>query len=229
MAKKRISRKELVKEPDEFITLTGQAIRWARENTRPLIYGVCLFFGIIVLASAYRLYASHRQDSGAALLSQTRTAYQAAIQADKDPAKALATVKPQFERLVAEYGNWPAGRLGRVLYAHAALDGHAPDEAIALYKKALDDFNADPSLANSILNGLAAAYIEKGDSTAAIGYLERLVAGSGKVLKDAALFQLGALYKAAGQAEKSQAAYKQLSTDYPDSIYANIAKEKAAG
>ncbi|MBI5063992.1 MAG: hypothetical protein HZB87_11160 [Desulfatitalea sp.] len=40
---------------------------------------------------------------------------------------------------------------------------------------------------------------------------------------------MGTLYKAAGQAEKSQQAYKQLSTDYPDSIYANIAKEKVAG
>ena len=229
MAKKKISRKELVKEPDEFITFTGQAIHWARENTRTLIYGVCLFFGIIVLVSGYRLYSSYRQDSAAALLNQTRTAYQAAVQADKDPAKALATVKPQFERLVAEYGNWPAGRLGRVLYAHAALAGHAPDEAIALYKKALDDFNTDPTLTNSLLNGLAAAYIEKGDSATAIGYLERLLAGSSKVLKDTALFQLGSLYQAAGQAEKSQQAYKQLSTDYPDSIYASIAKEKAAG
>jgi predicted negative regulator of RcsB-dependent stress response len=229
MAKKKISRKELVKEPDEFITLTGQAIRWARENTRPLIYGVCLFFGIIVLVSAYRLYSAHVQDAGAALLNQTRSAYQAAVQADKDPAKALAAVKPEFERLVNEYGNWPAGRLGRVLYAHAARAGHAPDEAIALYRKALDDFKADATLTNSILNGLAAAYLEKGDSAAAISQLERLVAGSSKVLKDVALFQLAALYKAAGQAEKSQQAYKQLSTDYPDSIYANIAKEKAAG
>ena len=229
MAKKKISRKELVKEPDEFITITGQAIRWARENTRTLIYGACLFFGIIVLVSVYRLYTAHLQDSAAILLNQTSTAYQAAVQTDKDPAKALAAVKPQFERLVAEYGNWPAGRLGRVLYAHAALAGHAPDEAIALYKKALDDFKTDPTLTSSILNGLAAAYIEKGDSAAAIGYLERLVAGSGKMLKDSALFQLGSLYKAAGQAEKSQQAYKQLSTDYPDSIYANIAKEKAAG
>jgi len=229
MAKRRISRKELVKEPDDFITFTGQAIRWARENTRLLIYGVCLFFGIIVLASAYRLYASHREDSGAALLSQTRIAYQAAVQADKDPAKALAAVKPQFERLVAEYGHWTAGRLGRVLYAHAALDGDAPDEAIALYKRALDDFKADPTLTSSILSGLAAAHIEKGDNAAAIAYLERLVAARGKALKDAALFQLGALYKAAGQAEKSQAAYTQLSTDYPDSVYANIAKEKIAG
>ncbi|MBI5896831.1 MAG: tetratricopeptide repeat protein [Desulfobacterales bacterium] len=229
MAKKRISRKELVKEPDEFITFTGQAIRWARENTRPLMYGVCIFFGIIVLVSAYRLFSGYRQENGAALLSQTRSAYQAAVQADKDPAKVLATVKPQFERLIDEYGNWPAGRLGRVLYAHAALAGQAPDEAIVLYKRALDDFNTDPALTNSILNGLATAYIQKGDGAAAISHLERLVAGGGKALKDAALFQLGTLYKAAGQAEKSQQAYKQLSTDYPDSIYANIAKEKVAG
>ena len=71
--------------------------------------------------------------------------------------------------------------------------------------------------------------MQKGDSAAAISALEQLLAGNGKMLKDGALFQLGGLYKAAGQEEKSRQAYKQLSTDYPDSVYANIAKEKAAG
>lgn len=229
MARRKISRKELVKEPDEFITLTGQVIHWARENTRPLIYGVCIFFGAILLISAYRFYSAHQRDNASALLSQTRSAYQEALQADQDPAKALAAVKPQFERLVDEYGSWSAGQLGRVLFAHAALVANAPDEAIALYKTALDDFKADPTVTASILNGLAGACMQKGDSAAAIGYLERLVAGSGKMLKDTALFQLGTLYKAVGQEEKSRQTFQQLSTDYPDSVYANIAKEKAAG
>ncbi len=229
MARRKLSRKELVKEPDEFITLTGEVIRWAKENTRPLIYGVCIFFGVVLLVSAYRLYSAHQRDNASALLNQTRMAYQAALEADRDPVKALAAVKAQFERLLDKYGNWSAGRLGRVLYAHAALAAKATDEAIALYKSALDDFKTDPSLTASILNGLAAAYMQKGDSAAAISALEQLLAGNGKMLKDGALFQLGGLYKAAGQEEKSRQAYKQLSTDYPDSVYANIAKEKAAG
>lgn len=229
MAKKRITRKELVKEPDEFITLTGQMIRWARDNTRPLTYGVCAFIAVILLVSAYRFYSTQREQAAATLLSQTRAAYQAAEKADKDPVKALAVAKPDFERLVSEYGHWSAGRLGRLLYAHAALAGHAPDEAIALYKEALHDFENDPALANSILNGLASAYAEKGDTATAIAQLERIVAGSGTVLKDVALFQLGSLYRSAGETEKSQKAYIRLSTDFPDSIYADIAKEKAAG
>jgi predicted negative regulator of RcsB-dependent stress response len=229
MAKKRITRKELVKEPDEFITLTGQMIRWARDNTRLLTYGVCAFFAVILLASAYRFYSTQREQAAATLLSQTRAAYQAAEKAGGDPAKALAAAKPDFERLVSEYGRWPAGRLGRILYAHAALAGHAVDEAIALYKEALGDFENDPTLANSILSGLSAAYAEKGDTAAAIVHLEQIVAGGGTVLKDVALFQLAGLYRSAGEIEKSQKAYTRLSTDFPDSIYADIAKEKAAG
>ncbi|MFZ1987159.1 MAG: tetratricopeptide repeat protein [Desulfatitalea sp.] len=229
MAKKRITRKELVKEPDEFITLTGQTIRWARENTRSLTYGVCAFFAVILLVAAYRFYSTQREQAAATLLSQTRAAYQAAGKTEGDPAKALAKAKPDFDRLVSEYGRWSAGRLGRLLYAHAALAGHAPDEAIALYKEALDDFENDPTLVNSILNGLAAAYAEKGDAAAAIAQLERIVAGGGTVLKDTALFQLGGMYRSAGEAEKSQKAYNRLSTDFPDSIYADIAREKSAG
>jgi hypothetical protein len=45
MAKKRTTRKQLLKGPDEFITQTGKAIRWARANTKPLIYGTCAFAG----------------------------------------------------------------------------------------------------------------------------------------------------------------------------------------
>ena len=37
MAKKRVSRKQLLKEPDEFLTFSAQALQFARENQKSII------------------------------------------------------------------------------------------------------------------------------------------------------------------------------------------------
>jgi predicted negative regulator of RcsB-dependent stress response len=223
------SRKELIKGPDEFITLTGKLIRWARNNTKPLIIGTCAFFVLIALISVYRIYNTQRERSAAVLLSQNLTAYLEARNLENNSDKALATVRPEFERLIAEYGGQPAGRAGRLLLAHVALSGHASDEAIALYRKALSDFSGDPSLHNILRNGLATAYMQKGDQGAAIEHFQAVATGKSVLLKDAALFHLGYLYSTLGEAEKSRQAYLQLKSDFPDSMYSDIAREKAAG
>jgi predicted negative regulator of RcsB-dependent stress response len=226
MAKKRISRKKLTKDPDDF---TGQLVEWVRNNSKLVIGGICALLALIVLIAGYRLINSRREQAAAALLSQTLTDYQQALSRKDDPDKALAKVKPGFEKLIKQYGRQPAGQAGRIIFAHAALTDHDPDEAIALYRKALADFDQDPSLTNTLRNGLASAYLQKGDNAAAIDEFNSIVTSSSPVLKDVALFHLGYLYKAAGEAQKSQHAYQQLRSDFPDSIYAEIAQEKSAG
>jgi predicted negative regulator of RcsB-dependent stress response len=223
------SRKELIKAPDEFITQTGKIIRWSRNHKKPLLIGVCAFFALIALISVYRTYNAQRERSAAALLSQNLAAYQQARDLPDNSGKAHSAVKADFEQLIAEYERHPAGRAGRLLLAHAALSGHAPDEAIALYRKALADFRSDPSLGNILRNGLASAYMQKGEHAAAIEQFQAVVSGKSSLLKDAALFHLGYLYTATGEAEKSRQAYRQLRSEFPNSMYAEMAREKAAG
>lgn len=226
MAKKRISRKKLAKDPDEF---TVRLVQWAGNHLKLVIGGGCALLALIVLITGYRFYNNRREQAAAALLSQTLTDYQQALSREKNPDKALAKAKPGFEKLINQYSRQPAGRAGRVIFAHAALIDHDPDEAIALYKKALADFDQDPALTNTLRNGLASAYLQKGDNAAAIEEFNKIVSSNSAVLKDVALFNLGYLYKAAGEAQKSQHAYEQLRIDFPDSIYAAIAQEKSAG
>lgn len=228
MAKKRVTRKELIKGPDEFITTTAKVIQWARENTKQLIYGTVAFFALVVIVAGYSFYKEKREQAAAALLSRCLVTYQSSQEDDKDPGKMLAMAKPDFDRLVKDYGSMPAGRLGRVIYGHMALVAKDMDQAKALYEKALGDFGHDPSIENTILNGLAMIAAQSEDDAAAIGYFEKIVSSKSVLLKDVALFNLGQLYMKAGEKEKGIAAYKRLSDEYPDSMYANIAKEKAA-
>ncbi len=228
MAKKRISRKQLLKEPDEFFTGTGKLINWAKENLKQLLIGVGVFFGLIIFIAFFGYFREVRIQAASDLLSQSLTKYQA----DTDESKAveaLAEVRADFERLVNSYGGLPAGQLGGLLFGHICMAGQAVDEAIPHYEKALNDFGNDSSLINIILNGLGSAHAQKGNYQEAIEYYKQLVAGSSTVLKDAALFHLGMLYGQLDKPEESKKAYLQLRTDFPDSMYADIVQEKTTG
>jgi tetratricopeptide (TPR) repeat protein len=225
MAKKRVTRKQLLKEPDEFFTTTGNLIQWAQEHTRSLLLGSGVVLGILVLIVSYGYYQQAQSDKATLLYHQAMVKYQNAG-GEKEPAAALTAARPDLERLADQYPGQPAGKLGRIMYANLSLASQARDEAVSIYTSALKDFGSDIALANFIHNGLGAAYSQKGDFAAAIDHYEKIVNGTSTVLKDSALFHLGRLYEAMGQADKSQEAYRQLTADFAESMFAEIAKEK---
>jgi tetratricopeptide (TPR) repeat protein len=229
MAKKRTTRKQLLKGPDEFITQTGKAIRWARAHTRPLVYGGCAFLAILVFGVVYSYYREQQQQAAYMLLSQSIDAYQKERDLDSNPVALLEAARPDFERLVSKYGPYPAGRQGALVLGHISLAGGDAQAALKLYQKSLKHFGNDPSLRPAIINGMAEAYAQIGDTASAIAHYEKLADGRDTPFIDVALFHLGRLYQIAGDTEKSRKAYERLGTDFPDSMYADMAREKAAG
>ena len=228
MAKNRVTRKQLLKEPDEFLNSTGRLIEWARGNAKSLLWGGVIFLALVILSSAYGYFQARWANAAEVMLGQALAKYQNEIQT-KDAQAALAVVRSDFDTLLNSYGSQPAGRLGEVIYGNVCLAGQAYDDAIAHYTSALTTFGADPSLSNIILNGLGTAYLEKGDYTQALEQLKKIADGSGSVFKDAALFNLGRLYTQLGKTEEGRQAYERLSADFPQSMYADLAKEQTAG
>jgi len=62
-----------------------------------------------------------------------------------------------------------------------------------------------------------------------VTYFERITGNDNPVAKDVALFNLGRLYEEMGDAEKSQAAYNRLVSEYQESVYYELVNEKLAG
>ncbi len=71
MAEKKLSRKKLLKEPDEFLTTTGTVVRYVKEHPRHVALAAAAVFAVFVVVAGFYYYqqqmnlASHNLFQGA--------------------------------------------------------------------------------------------------------------------------------------------------------------------
>lgn len=225
MAKKKQSRKELLKEPDEILTFSRRLFAFAVTHRVQLLSALGVIFAITLIVSGVQFYAERQEAEAFRLLKEGREEYRT-LASESSPAEAYAAVQDHFESLISAYGNRDGGKLARLAFADMAYEADDPDTAVELYTQALEDFGDDPSLRNLVLSGLAYAYEGQGDPEAAVRYFEQIASGTGSAMKSDALFQLGRLYAEMGQSEKSRETYERLLEDDPDFLYADLVKER---
>jgi len=229
MAKgKKISRKKLLNEPDEFINLSAKLVRLAVEYKKQLMVLACIVVGLVAIGFIIHFLSVRAETKAFALFDQSLKTFGTRLQED-GPGKALQAVDKDFETLLTKYSRKNAAKLGRVIIANLYYNSGRTDEAIALYHKALDDFKDNIFYHNLILSGLGYAYEKKKNYGEAIKYFEMIAAGHDPFMKDGAIFNLGLLYSLAGEMEKSMDAFKKIVTDHTDSIYFKLAQEKISG
>jgi tetratricopeptide (TPR) repeat protein len=224
MVKKRITRKELLKEPDEFMTLTGRVIQFARKYKNPILYGTAALMVAVLAVSGIRYYRGWKENQASAALRQATARYESSGAEKKD----LPAVKQEFQKVVDKYSNYHGGKMARLLYANLLYESGEYDPAIENYRKALEDFSEYPSLKTLIRSSIGYAYQGKKDFQAAAEQFEAMVSDPDAYMKDEALFSLGILYAELGKPEKSREAFQKILSDYPDSSYTELVKERLA-
>lgn len=220
--KKRVTRKQLLKEPDEFITFTGRMIAFSRKYHLQIMYGAVAFIIIIFSIAGFRYYTGWKEKKAFASLEQVMTAYNKAFDDKSD----LTDVKNSFQEVVDKYAGYAGGKMARVVFADICYQTDDFDTAISLYTEALEDFKEDALLLNFIQSSLGYAYEAKKDFKKAAFYFNEIATAKNAVMKDGALFNLARLYNEGGNKEKGAEAYKKILSDHADSLYIEIVKEK---
>ena len=229
MAKKRKkTRKELLKEPDEFMTLSGKLIKFAVEHKKQLTYGLGIILALVVIISGVRFFSIRAENKAAAMLDQSLTEYNR-LKAEKTPAAVYGAVSSGFQNILQKYGDKHSGKIARLLYANICYDAGKYQQAIDLYNISLKDFEKQPGIHSQILSSLGYAYEEQQEYSKAISYFEKISTAPGQILRDEALFHLGRLYNKLGQPQKSKEAYQKIISDHPDYIYIDIVREEISG
>jgi tetratricopeptide (TPR) repeat protein len=228
MAKRASKRKRLLKEPDQFITFSTKLIDFGRSHLKILlICGGAVLTLVVAVIATYQI--SIRNENKASILVETAAAqYSAALKAT-NPKAAYERVKPDFVHIFKQYGSKNAARTARIIYGDICYKAGEADQAVSMYKRALIDFGQSPALKPLVLSGLGHAYMLKKEYPQAIRYFKMITADNEKTLKSDALFNLAWLYEKTGDKKKSVATYKQLLTDFPDTLYSRLAKDKVSG
>lgn len=228
MAKKakKVTRKQLLNQPDEFLTQSSRLFQYVLEHKYPLLGALGGIIVLVLLISGIRYSSLKKADEAFARLEKSRTKYEALL-AEQGPRQAYEQVREDFQQLLEKFSGQTGGKFAQVIFADICYRGGQPDQAIDLYNAALGDFE-DPFYRNAILNGLGYAYEEKQQLQKAVSYFQQVAGSPDSVLKAEALFNAGRLYAALGEFEKSKQSFQQLASGQPDSLYAELASERTA-
>jgi tetratricopeptide (TPR) repeat protein len=229
MARKRKkTRKELLKEPDEFLTISSKLINLAVEHKTHLTYALCFILLVAVIISGIRFFSIRAENKASALLDKSLTKYNN-IKTEKKPAEVYDEVYADFRLILDSYKGKESAKLARLIYANICYDAGKYEQAIELYKTAQTAFAKYPMILHQIFSNLGYAYEQKEDYATAVSYFKQISTAPEPVMRDEALYHLGRLYDKLGQNEKSREAYNKILNDHQDFIYIDLVKEQMSG
>ena len=228
MAVKKITRKQLLKEPDEFITFSARLLQFAVKFKFQILVGIGVGCAVLILVSGFVYFSTKSEEKAFSLMQQGINKYKTLSQTI-GPAKAYQEVNTDFEFILNKYPGKEGGKLARVSYADICYRAGEFDKAISLYRQSLKDIGDQQPLKYLVLSGLGYSYAARQEYQEAATYFQMIASGSESIMKDESLFNLGRIYHALGNPEKSKESYEKIVSDHPNSIYIELAREKTAG
>jgi len=201
----KIRRKDLRK-PDEFETLTGQALDWA-EKHRALVLGVAGALVLVALAGlAIARWRAGRSEAAAVAFRAAQSQFDAARYRDAAGA---------FAEVASGHPHTPFGRLAGLYRAHAlARQGDAAGAATA-YGEYLATSPDAEYLRQEALTGLARARESAGDTAGALEAYTQAGDLRGPYRTDA-LLGAARLHENAGHGDQARDIYARLLKDVSD-------------
>ncbi|HDZ90458.1 MAG: hypothetical protein JRJ09_09815 [Deltaproteobacteria bacterium] len=225
MAKKKISRKELLKSPDEFLTLSNRAINFFNAHLRELKY-----FGIAVavIAVGYLVvtgYISHVNSKG-------QEAYNMAYdlvgngEEPEQTAENLKKAEELFEKVIDEYGMSKAARLVLPQIGHLKFIEKKYGEAVPFYSRFADEVSGEKAYETLTSLALAACYEAEGRLKEAISILSSIVDEPGNLFRETAMVSLERVLRMDNQTEKANEIVKEFVKEYKSSPFLPMIKAR---
>lgn len=225
MAKEKLTRKELLKGPDEFLTFSGRVILYVKEHAKPFKIAGGILVGAALVYLGVQAYLNHANRKG-------QEAYEAAyyevikvkeIQADEE---ALKKSQELFNKVITEHRLSKASRLAPLQMAHLKFLEKKYEEAITLYQDFLKGVPENTVYQSLALLALAASYEGRGDFGKAAEALQKILSSSEKSFKEQAMFTLARIYGLSNQRDKAKETLKEFIETYKNSPFLSMAKAR---
>jgi tetratricopeptide (TPR) repeat protein len=224
MAKKRITRKQLLKGPDEFLSLTEKVALFIREHNREFKYIVGAVAAIILIYLGVNTgigYINKKGQSAYNLAYRLMSAQNTDLSPESEEVKRAAEL---FQEVLDDYSLSKASRLALPELAYVKMVEKKYGEAIPLYQEFLDKAPENSPYQSLARIALAACHEAKGEFEQAIKILNQVTSQADDLFKGQALFSLARIYRLSGQKDKAKEMLEEFVEKYQTSPFLPLAK-----
>lgn len=208
MANQRLSRKELLKKPDRFISWAVTTLDWGKQHLTHILYGAVGAVVVLGLIIGWTSWQKHRTQRAAVqlheavqLLKTTDTANETTVQ------KGVA----QLQAVIRDYGRTPAAALAHWHLGHYHFGQGDFAAALAAYEQAQRRLSGKREHLTAALVTLDVAYAQEasGACPQAIPSYEAVQHAAIPWLQGEALFGMGRCHEQSGATDKAIAVYER--------------------
>lgn len=224
MTAKKISRKKLLKEPDEFISTTAQVLQFLRDHRRKVTLYAVVAIVLAAGGSGGYSYLRWREGKAQVIQQQAFQLYQEAFNKAANPEGDKENYRKALERFqealsVYRWGN--VSQVSRIYVGHCYYGLKEYDQAILAYSHCLDG-----PFRSMALNGLGYCYEAKGDYAKAAENYQKVAEGDANPYQEESMLDLARCYEKLNQKQKAIEVYQKALTKDPKSRLAGFIQWK---
>ncbi len=223
MSLKKSPKVEEVEETDEFITVSTRVISYVIENKNKVLLWAGTVCVVILTATLINQYLESKENAASSLQYSALTAYDK-IKSNENP-DASESIKT-LESLIQEHSGTVAGKIANINVADISFETGDFVKAEMYYSHALKEFSKHETLVGVARSGLAYTYLKLQKTDDALAQFEKILESSDKSRHAEALFNMSLIYGTKNEIEKSNEMCHRILSDYKESTYYLLVKEK---
>ncbi len=219
---KKITRKELLKEEDEFTTFSGRAILFFKEHSHQLNNVMIGVAAAALIYVGFNFFMARTNKKGQEAYNQAFYSLTQSVMSGTTEVPSQA--EEEFQSVLDDFGLSRVSRLARPQLAHLKYQKGDYDEAISLYQQFLQDASDKPLYQSLAKLGVAACYEAKGEYEKAIEILAQVTRDPGSPFKGQAMLDLARVYRLSDQEDKSKEILSAFVEEFKTSPFLPFAK-----
>ncbi len=216
MAEKKVTRKELLKEPDEFMTTTGAIVRYTKQNPN-VVTGIAILIVVALVVflgiTNYQKYKSSRSHE---LFQQAHRAYEMATTSPDTSPETWDNIFREFETVAKDYPSMPAGEMALLYSGHVLYQKGDYKGVLEKYNRMQSTNLVKNELSPLVMYHIAMTRFALKDYDQALTLFDQLSKDINSPYRREAFASIARIYEAQGKSMEAVQAYKQYLKMFPE-------------
>lgn len=201
----KATRKDLLNAPDEFITTTGSAVKWIKDNF--LRFAIMVTVILVVFASGIGFYHWKTSRESSAMIAYSKAWSSSQLTLD----------------VIQKYSDTRGGKLAKLRLARMAYNENDPKMTISHAQEFVNDWGREDAFHWQGIMIMAAAHLDQRAYDKALPLLDDCIKNSPENVKDEALFHKAQAMIALGKTEEAKKSLNEISENYKDIAISSLA------